>query len=132
MHVVIGDREEEVFPTPEWVRRTLHEVDASIEGSRFLAVLRGGEDQLNVLREPDGFALEWYLGDPTGPHVAYRKGEGADHQPRRRRSFLESIFRGPETALGSRFSLEEIAAVLDAYVGGAADFPDLRWERLYR
>ena len=132
MQAIVGSDEMEIEPTSEWIRRTLHQIEDLTAGDRFLTLLRSEDDQLNALCEPDGFVLEWYNGKQGGAQVAYRNGEGRDHQPQRRQGIFSSIFAPAPEILGSRLPLEATATILDAYVAGADRFEGLRWERLYR
>ena len=133
MNAIVRGDECRIKPTPTWMRENLAILrTGSRSDERFVCLIRGPEDQLNVLSEQDGFVLEWYCGTRGGALVAYREGEGQDHRPQRRKGFFAGMLSGPRMVLGSRFSLEAAATVLDAYVGGADDFPALHWKPLYR
>ena len=127
---IIAGNEAEVEPSPEWHRKILAEirlVDHPLD--QFICLLRGDEDQLNVLAVDGAFVLDWYRGDMGGHVVGFRKGQAPAQLPREP-GFLARLLGASRPPIqGSRISLEEAARVLDAYIEGAWDFPAFEWKR---
>ena len=130
MLAVLAGEELEVDPTPEFVRTTLAQFATyEHEQDRFICLIRGEEDQLNVLQTDDAYVMEWYLGSEGGHLAGYRSSQAPAQLPRRR-GFFASLFKGPSPLHGTRISLEEAASILDAYVDGATSFDDFEWVKI--
>ena len=121
--IVFGD-EAAVEPTPEWIRATL--ADAPSRADPFICLLRNADDQMNAIATDGGFVLEWYRAD-MGGHLAGFRLRDAPPGRLKRTGFFKSLFGKSQPIYGSRLSLDDTAAMLDAYVAGASVLDDFVW-----
>ena len=121
--IVFGD-EAAVEPTPEWIRATLEDAPSRLDP--FICLLRNAEDQMNAIATDGGFVLEWYRTD-MGGHLAGFRLRDAPPGRLKRPGFFKSLFGKSQPIHGSRLSLEDAAAMMDAYVAGGSNFEGFVW-----
>ena len=83
---------------------------------------------MNALCMDGAFIFEWYRKSAGGRLIASRIGEEPTDSFGKQ-SFIARFFGAKRQVQGSLFDLNEAAAIFEAYVKGATEFPRIAWYR---